>query len=670
MSNDLVHWLTNAGSVAYSFALALTPDERTAQRLLQLWVRTLREQPPAVWRDDELITRLYRLALSKYADQPRERRPAPPTAPILGPLRTLPLDQRMAVLAYSLLSADYARLAAMLNTSPDNALVTFQQAITALAPALGHHLTQQIQRDACVTVRQALINPTQHLQLFETVRRHLSTCTHCRLFDREWQAVTHELTATLRRIRDNQPLPTRLLNRLLESASAPRQRFAQWSLLIPPLVLIILILTLILPGLLRNPLTVVTTGAAEPGITAGELVNRALVHGGIPEPEGPPIWYARYQTIWYFNNRTIAPLFAEIWHDRDNPARHRLQLRHIEGGAPYEFQLGDGTRRFYYALDGSYAPTLYGDLPIRAAPNEPELVVSLMSAEQQQAAFFARRQTGPWRIVPSYLQQAAEAPDLRLLGQQRIGNRLAYIVSFRGFSPLDLPAETAEPVMVLMTIAGKDGHVLSITELVGPPGGTQTSRVVWRLVEFNWLVTGEQIRDAFTFERAWNGRAEAEGSAPQPLIDPSWPLLRRANVIEPAQLARVSEPFVLPATIPVGIEQAVLLQLRGSTMNGVLYTGRNKRLILTFDRIPDVDSTVPTEVIDRWRVRIEPVRGQRYRVAIEPDSAPGNAGTRIALDTQGFTIDELRAVIASLQPVYQIDLTTQQAFFVSTATVR
>ncbi len=670
MSNDLVHWLTNAGSVAYSFALALTPDERTAQRLLQLWVRTLREQPPAVWRDDELITRLYRLALSKYADQPRERRPAPPTAPILGPLRTLPLDQRMAVLAYSLLSADYARLAAMLNTSPDNALVTFQQAITALAPALGHHLTQQIQRDACVTVRQALINPTQHLQLFETVRRHLSTCTHCRLFDREWQAVTHELTATLRRIRDNQPLPTRLLNRLLESASAPRQRFAQWSLLIPPLVLIILILTLILPGLLRNPLTVVTTGAAEPGITAGELVNRALVHGGIPEPEGPPIWYARYQTIWYFNNRTIAPLFAEIWHDRDNPARHRLQLRHIEGGAPYEFQLGDGTRRFYYALDGSYAPTLYGDLPIRAAPNEPELVVSLMSAEQQQAAFFARRQTGPWRIVPSYLQQAAEAPDLRLLGQQRIGNRLAYIVSFRGFSPLDLPAETAEPVMVLMTIAGKDGHVLSITELVGPPGGTQTSRVVWRLVEFNWLVTGEQIRDAFTFERAWNGRAEAEGSAPQPLIDPSWPLLRRANVIEPAQLARVSEPFLLPATIPVGIEQAVLLQLRGSTMNGVLYTGRNKRLILTFDRIPDIDSTVPTEVIDRWRVRIEPVRGQRYRVAIEPDSAPGNAGTRIALDTQGFTIDELRAVIASLQPVYQIDLTTQQAFFVSTATVR
>jgi len=301
--------------------------------------------------------------------------------------------------------------------------------------------------------------------------------------------------------------------------------------------------------------------------------------------------------------------------------------------------LGDGTRRFYYALDGSYAPTLYGDLPIRAAPNEPELVVSLMSAEQQQAAFFARRQTGPWRIVPSYLQQAAEAPDLRLLGQQRIENRLAYIVSFRGFSPLDLPAEAAEPVMVLMTIAGQDGHVLSITELVGPPGGTQTSRVVWRLAEFNWLVSSEQIRDAFTFERAWNGRAEAEGSAPQPLIDPSWPLLRRANVIEPAQLARVSEPFVLPATIPVGIEQAVLLQLRGSTMNGVLYTGRNKRLILTFDRIPDIDSTVPAEVIDRWRVRIEPVRGQRYRVAIEPDSAPGNAGTRIALDTQGFTID-------------------------------
>lgn len=669
IGNDLVHWLTNAGNVAYSFALALTPDERTAQRLLQQWVRTLREQPPAVWRDDELITRLYRLALSKYADQPRERRPAPPTASILGPLRTLPLDQRMAVLAYSLLSADYARLAAMLNTSVDAALEIFKQAITALAPALGHHLTQQIQSDVCVTVRQALINPTQHLQLFETVRRHLSICTHCRLFDREWQAVTHELTATLRRIRDNQPLPTRLLNRLLKSATAPRQRLTQWSLMIPPIVLIVLILTLILPGLLRTPFTVVTTGATEPGITAGELVVRALAHGGLPAPEGPPIWYARYQTIWYFNNRTIAPLFAEIWHDRDNPARHRLQLRHIEGGAPYEFQLGDGTRRFYYALDGSYAPTLYGDLPIRAAPNEPELVMSLLSAEQQQAAFLARLQTGPWAIVPMYLRQAAEAPDLRLLGQQRIGNRLAYIVSFRGISPLDLPPETAESVLVLMAISGQDGHVLSITELVGPSGSTQTSRVVWRLAEFNWLVSSEQIRDAFTFERAWNGRAETEGLAPQPLVDPGWPLLR-ANIIEPAQLAHVSEQFVLPATLPVGIEQAVLLWLRGSTINGVLYTGFNKRLILTFDRVPDIDSAVPAEVIDRWQVRIEPVRGQRYRVAIEPDSAPGTAGIRMALDAQGFTIDELRAIIASLQPVYQIDLTTQQAFFVPTATVR
>jgi hypothetical protein len=293
-----------------------------------------------------------------------------------------------------------------------------------------------------------------------------------------------------------------------------------------------------------------------------------------------------------------------------------------------------------------------------------------MSAEQQQAAFFARRQTGPWAIVPMYLQQAAVAPDLRLLGQQRIGGRLAYIVSFRGISPIDLPAEATEPVMVLMAIAEQDGHVLSVTELVGPPGGTQTSRVVWRLVTFNWLVTGEQIRDAFTFERAWNGRAEAEGLAFQTLIDPGWPLLRTTNVIEIAQLARVSEAFVLPATVPVGIEQAVLLRLRGSTMNGVLYTGHNKRLILTFDRVPDIDPAAPTEVIDRWQVQIEPVRGQRYRVAIEPDSERRSSGPRIAIDAQGFTIDELRAIIASLQPVYQIDLTTQQAFFVSAITVR
>lgn len=663
MITELAHWLVNTGDLLYGWALALTPDERTARRLLQRWLQSVRSDPPAVWRDDDLLARLYQVAGASFADQPLRRLPAPPGAPLLGPLRALPLDQRVAVLAYSLPGVDQGRLAAILGIPSDSAMTTLVQAMQALAPALGHTLPSEESSRECSLIRQALIDPTQHLRIFETIRRHLTACTPCRQFEREWQTVSRALMSAIRHYRNTTALPDSVRTQLLKTAQAPKHRLARLSPLLPLAVLISIVTVLVLPGLIRNPFTVVTTSAAEPALSAAALIERAMAHGGIPEPEGPPVWQARYQTLWYFNNRTIAPLFAEIWHDRDNPARHRLQLRHVEGGAPYEFQLGDGSRRFYYALDGAYAPTLYGDLPVRANPNEPELVMSILTSEQQEAAYRARRTTGPWAIVPTYLRQASTAPDLRLLGQQRIGERLASIVSFRGISPLDLPAESADSVLVLMAISEQDGHVLSITELVGPPGGTQTSRVVWRLVAFNWLVTGEQIRDAFTFERAWNGRAETEGLAIQPIADPAWPLVRENNVIDigTTNLQRLPGSFVLPAAMPAGIDRELLVRFRGSTINGVLYTGDGRRLILTYDRLPGLDTTIPVEVIGPWRVRIEPVRGQRYRVAIETNNSRRNAGVRLALDASGFTIDELRTLIGSLQRIDRLDVITRQS---------
>lgn len=660
---NLARWLAQTGDTLYSIALALAPDERAAQRLLRQWVADLSQHPPASWQSDELVARLYRVAVANDIDRPLERRPAPAAAPVLGPLRAMPLPQRMAVLAYGVLGMDSARLAKMLDQTPADAIRTLEQAVQALAPTSRHSLPAQVSSDECGPVRQALIDPAQHLRAFEQVRRHLAGCAHCRMFEREWQAATRELALILRRYAQNFPMPAKLADRLLRTAATPRQRLAAFALAAPA-ALVVLIAILVLPGMFRNPVTVVATGANEPVVRADELVARALAHGGIPEPEGPPVWQARYQTLWYFNNRTVAPLYAEIWHDRANPARHRLQLRHVEGGAPYEFQLGDGERRLYYALDGAYAPVLYGDLPVPALPNEPALVVSAADPDQQQAALIARRAGGPWIIPLNYLRQAAVAPDLRLLGRQRIGKRLAYIVSFRGISPVDVPADVAEPVTVLMAIGEADGHVLNITELIGPPGGTQTSRVVWQLVAFNWLVTGEQIRDAFTFERAWNGRAEISGMPVQPLVDPAWPLVRLGNVIEPSAIREVSDALVLPATVPDGIERAVLLGWRGPRINGAIYIGAGKQLILTFDRLPGIDSAIPTDVIGPWRVRIEPARGQRYRVAIETNANRRGSNVRLALETTGFTLDEVRAIIASLRPLYSIDVRAQAAWFI------
>ncbi|MFN3374017.1 MAG: anti-sigma factor, partial [Chloroflexus sp.] len=344
---NLAHWLAQTGDTLYSIALALAPDERAAQRLLQQWVADLGKHQPERWQSHELIARLYRLAVANYTDRPLERRPAPAVAPVLGPLRAMPLPQRMAVLAYGGLGVDGVWLAKILGQEPADAIRTLEQAVQTLAPTLRHSLPMQVSSDECSSIRQALIDPAQHLRQFEQVRRHLATCAYCRMFEREWQAATRELALILRRYVQTFPMPAKLADRLLRAAATSRQRIATVALAAPVVALAALVAILIVPGMFRNPVTVVTTGANEPVVRADDLVAWALVNGGIPEPEGPPVWYARYQTLWYFNNRTVAPLYAEIWHDRNNLARHRLQLRHVDGGAPYEFQLGDGASRVY-----------------------------------------------------------------------------------------------------------------------------------------------------------------------------------------------------------------------------------------------------------------------------------------------------------------------------------
>lgn len=182
-----------------------------------------------------------------------------------------------------------------------------------------------------------------------------------------------------------------------------------------------------------------------------------------------------------FSDDLYAPLLAEIWLDPRLPGRHRLQLSHRDGGAPYELQVGDGVRRFSYALDVAYAPSVYGALPIRARPGSPALLDQSLDAAAQQRARDERLRSGPWMLAPNYLQQARVATDLRLLGRQREGQRTLQILSFSGITLLDWPegaTPAAERVTVLLAIDPEEGLLYRITELVGPPDGVQVSRTI------------------------------------------------------------------------------------------------------------------------------------------------------------------------------------------------
>ncbi|NJN16465.1 MAG: hypothetical protein HC822_09440 [Oscillochloris sp.] len=292
-----------------------------------------------------------------------------------------------------------------------------------------------------------------------------------------------------------------------------------------------------------------------------------------------------------------------------------------------------------------------------------------LQPDAQSAALQTRLGTGPWMIPPFYLQQAAAASDLRLLGRQRDGERTVQILSFSGISPLaqpiDAPGATAERVTVLLAIDPSDGMLYSATELAGPPGGVQTSRITWRLIEEEF----QQITSAnnpFSITRAWNGIGEFP-ARPRPLpADLAVPAIPEANVIDPLRvLERSNDTFYAPATPPAGVDRALLLGSSVQTFNprvdGLLYLGPQRRLLLR--QIFASDPPAGEELqIESWQAALTPGRNQRYIARLErlPES---QRHIRVLIEAYGFSRAELLAVIESLQPFDLAALAAQQELF-------
>jgi hypothetical protein len=408
-----------------------------------------------------------------------------------------------------------------------------------------------------------------------------------------------------------------------------------------------------------------------------ELLSKALARHRAP-PDRNGVWYGRYETQWFFDERTFAPLRAEIWLDSRVPARHRLQLTHADGGAPYELQIGNGRSELYYALDAAYAPALYGGLTTRARPGEPALLVQRLDADGQLRARDERLAAGPWAIGPSYLRQAQAAADLRVLGRQRDGDRIVQILSFSGVSPLGLPIDapgaTAERVTVLLALDVEDGLLRSATELAGPAGAEQTSRVTWRLLEEHWIATTEQIARAFTVSQAWTGMGDFSELGRHESADPALPLITARAVGDPARLISGAGPrFWLPSTPPAGVDRAMLLwdegALRsGGPPHGLIYLGEGRRLIMVFNLFRQLEGE--SLRLGIWRASLQPSRSQRYTLFLsrphdsrETQSTGVDPSANVLIDAYGFGRDELLDVARSMRPFDVAGLAAQDELF-------
>lgn len=660
------------GDTLYRLALLLGGDERAAEALLRATVAervaAWREAPPVGPPDEaELLAGLVAAARAA-ADKRGPRRPPAPFGPFN--LGRLPVDQRMALGLHLLPGYDAARIGRVLGLDTAAALAVLVDAVRALGPAAGHSLTDRVSGDLCASVRAALADPSAGARHGAAMRGHLAACSLCRSFDLAWGETLSAVEFQLRSALRERSMPPALAARLVALAGPSKRRLSPTlRRALPALAVLGLIAALVLPGFLRAPVSVVQRDAGAV-VDPQELLGRALErHTTLPANRGP-VWHGRFETQWFFQHDVYAPLTAEVWLDARTPARHRLQLTHADGGAPYELQLGNGRDRLYYALDSTYAPALYGSMPIRAQPEGPALLAEQLDPEGQRRARDERLATGPWTIVPSYLRQAQSAPDLRVLGRQRDRGRTVQILSFSGVSPLGLPPDapgaTAERVTVLLALDTEDGLLRSATELAGPAGTEQVSRVTWRLLDEQWLATGQQIDAAFDINRAWSGVGDFSETGRHQSADLAVPMIAASAVSDPARLlgaGMFGGPVWAPARPPAGVERALLLWSdadinRGSPPQGLVYLGPERRLMLVFNRSRPIGGDPVQAGVWSGSLRAGPTH--HYSLALSRSAARNDQGGVVAMDAYGFSRRELLDVVESMRP-FDLDSLLAQA---------
>ncbi|NTU79888.1 MAG: anti-sigma factor [Chloroflexales bacterium] len=669
------------GDTLYWIALVVAGDERRAAALLRDMMSPDALEAGGAAPDEPAL--MARLAAAARRQEEREagrggRARGAARVNLFAPfaIHSLPLDQRLALALYLLLGYDGARLAGALGGDEASARAALIAGARGLGPAVGATLTDRVSGEQCAAARDALIDPVATAR-HSTVRGHLATCAPCRAFDQAWGTILPAVEGAMRAALRERTLPQDLRAKLLARAGwAGGQGARSWRLTrvaLAPLGVLALIAVLVLPGFMREPVSVVERGQSPP-VDAQALIAKALARQTAP-PERSGVWRGRYETLWFFDNDVYAPMRADIWLDPHTPARHRLQLMHRDGGAPYELQIGDGEGRLAYALDAAYAPSLYGALPLGAMAGQPALIDQPLSPEGQVRARDERMLTGPWTIPAAYLRQAQRATDLRLLGRQRESGRVVQILSFSGFSPLGLPPDapgaTAERVTVLLALDSEDGLLRGATELMGPAGAAQTSRVTWRLVEEQWLTGGEQIRETFDVERAWTGIGDFSAARRSSVADLAVPLVSWVSLGEPAGLLTLEGgPLWLPSRPPAGVDRALLVWGEGAARVGasplgLIYLGQGRRLVLALNQEQALDGE--HLAVGPWRVSLRPGHGQRYTAFLARPAgdrqAPLDVGSTLLIDAYGFTRAELLDVIEGMRPFDLESLAAQESLF-------
>lgn len=689
-SATLERIIAHRGDQIYQIALLLAGTERAAARLLQQSVQQLAQQNPGQLDVSTLLATMTAVQRAQPARRNTAKLPADTPAPFAA-LFALPVEQRF-LLGYQLLLGDLpGQAAALIGLDEDQARTAIAAAVEQISRELDQPLPDAQPTEDCPAARQSLMQASDRRGRDQALRGHLAVCSACRAFEDAWDNLLRQVESSLRSTLRDRVLPAELRARLVQAARPPRpwRERRELRLALVPLAVLALIAALIVPSFWQNePAPIIETVAP---VDPAKLVAAALEQVGVP-PAGSNVWHAEWETLWYFNNERYAPVRISAWIDQRNPARHRLQITHREGGAAYELQIADGEEQLWYALDPNYARSLSAGL-VSVSTTQPQLVTARATPEALSEAREARLRSGAWHTGAAYLRQALAAGDLRTLGRQRVDEKTVQIISFAGRSPFSLPAglpnadEIAVTVLLAIEITGdadgvpQYGRLHSVTELVGPPGGAQTSRVTWRLQNEEILRGTVSVEPIFDVDTAWTGRGTFPERAEQELT-PLQPLVAAGDAAHPARLfvGRSDASYWLPANAPPGVDQALMRWwptagtpiFERNRPHSVSYYGQDRQLTIYLEgaQEPDLGERIVEGLsAGPWQASVYALRGQRHLVEL---SAPlyvlreenyGPEDGNILIDARGFSHAEINAVIASLEPFYLDNLAEQVHLF-------
>ncbi|MBA3943114.1 MAG: hypothetical protein H0X37_00970 [Herpetosiphonaceae bacterium] len=505
-------------------------------------------------------------------------------------------------------------------------------------------------------------------------RSHMLTCSTCRVAIPRWEQAERTLSEHLGRALGSLSLPP-AIDEALTASLDPSTHTGHTLLWHRPAVLqsVLVLCTLLTLLLLFWPwrtdkLSATASAALPPAAIVAAARN---TYAAVPQVSG--FLHRRWAITL---GQPQLNFQADEWVDPAHPERHRMQL--VADRRVAEWEVGDGQDHLLYM--SNLVPYFCGASPIGVQSHTNERNSWTMGPTQQAAIRTVRWHHGPWATGLHYLDLAATADTLRSLGIAGSGSAATLTLSAEGRAISGTLLLRFDPV----------SHALREVRELQHNNGQTEERVPWQLRSTETL--DEQTvapHDLLTSYPDDNQPPLVERTSP--IIDDGCPLTGSEQTQSLPRLLMMPNlgPLIGLSALPTGLNQALVVgppdpaapngfnqQFRLEINNlHVVYIGSAKRLVL----VPEAPPIAGDHLVAAgpWRVHFFPPEVPTVLTAVLQPAAIGNEqfhngssrGNYVRVLAEGWTRDELLAVLATARPLRVDDWANAPDRFYATASL-